>query len=197
MGQARLLHVLGVIETGLGLYREAETPLTDSLNIRQRLLAEDDPEIVRTHVSLAGLMRRTGRHDEARSHYLRALDLRERSLGQDDRDVLQILNDLGSLYHGTGDLEAALEAYERALEIREANLGPRHILVARSYYNMACVAALQGLREQALRLLNEAITRGHADPWILEDPDLESLHGDPEYEAIVSDLRGAAPVDSR
>jgi len=49
------------------------------------------------------------------------------------------------------------------------------------------VAALQGQREEALRHLHDAVEHGYSNPKsLLEDSDLASLRGDPEFERIVA-----------
>ena len=56
-------------------------------------------------------------------------------------------------------------------------------------YNLACVAALRNERAAALLSLRRAVDAGWTFAWIATDPDLESLHGDPEFEAIVEEVR--------
>jgi hypothetical protein len=51
---------------------------------------------------------------------------------------------------------------------------------------MACVYALEGRRQLALRYLQIAALNGYATAGGMdEDPDLESLRGDPGYRALV------------
>jgi hypothetical protein len=61
--------------------------------------------------------------------------------------------------------------------------------VGRDLYNLACLDALEGNEETALERLREAIAAGWATTRILDDPDLDSLRGDPRFEALVAEVR--------
>ncbi len=53
-------------------------------------------------------------------------------------------------------------------------------------YNVACLYALEGQTEKALSCLEEAIGRGFGrKDWIEHDPDLDSLRGDPRFQALL------------
>ena len=56
-------------------------------------------------------------------------------------------------------------------------------------YNLACFWAQAGDPERALEYLRWTNDNGWAIAWLADDPDLASLHGDPEFEAIVADIR--------
>ncbi len=46
------------------------------------------------------------------------------------------------------------------------------------------------MRDTAMRFLRRAVETGFTDHvWIATDSDLDSLHGDPEFEAIVAEVR--------
>jgi len=76
------------------------------------------------------------------------------------------------------DLPAAVAWYKRALAV-DPDFGD-------AYYNMACVYALQGQAELALRYLQIAAMNGYATAEGIEkDQDLESVRGQPAYQALV------------
>lgn len=59
-------------------------------------------------------------------------------------------------------------------------------------YNVACLYALEGRRDEALACLAECVRLGFGNrEWIERDPDLASLRDAPEYERLV---RGDAPT---
>jgi adenylate cyclase len=81
-----------------------------------------------------------------------------------------------------GDAARARALSERALTAR-----PDEFATA---YNLACAFAILGDRERALELLDRATQRGRGNlAWIEQDPDLDSLRGDPRFETIVDRLR--------
>jgi Flp pilus assembly protein TadD len=70
--------------------------------------------------------------------------------------------------------------------VREVNLAmalrPNEATIL---YNVACVYVFLGRKADALDALTKAWTAGFKDPsWARHDPDLESLHGDPEFERL-------------
>ena len=76
------------------------------------------------------------------------------------------------------ELARALDWYKKALAI-DPDFGD-------AYYNMACVYALQGSKDMALRYLQIAAMNGYATAGGMdEDPDLESLRAEPGYRALV------------
>ena len=77
-----------------------------------------------------------------------------------------------------GDRARGLEWAEQATVV-----DPEDANVA---YNVACLLALEGERDRAIELLQRAFQVGFARrDWIEHDPDLESLRGDPRFQAMV------------
>ena len=61
-------------------------------------------------------------------------------------------------------------------------------------YNLACFWALAGEAESAIRSLRRSLALGFADLVIIDEEDLQSLRGNPDYEAIVAEVRRRAEV---
>ncbi|MCB9899178.1 MAG: tetratricopeptide repeat protein [Planctomycetes bacterium] len=62
-----------------------------------------------------------------------------------------------------------------------------------AWYNLACIAALQGRVDEALVSLRKAVDSGFADvDWMDQDGDLASVRARPEYDELRGQL-GAAP----
>jgi serine/threonine protein kinase/tetratricopeptide (TPR) repeat protein len=83
----------------------------------------------------------------------------------------------------------AREAFQASLEIRRESLDPSHPGVAITWYNLACLSALEGDTEQALGELRRALDAGFSNPVIFDDPDLRSLRGLTEFEEMVGEAR--------
>jgi len=66
-----------------------------------------------------------------------------------------------------------------------------------AYYNLACICAIQSRRNEAFDALRKAIRAGFSDAsWLLEDGDLKSLRGDPEFNSLVEEARTGIRDDS-
>jgi hypothetical protein len=111
-----------------------------------------------------------GSFEAARRRFLEAIEQNEA--------IPEAFNGVGVTWRMRNDLERALEWYKKALLV-DPDFGD-------AYYNMACVYALQGQKEMALRYLQIAALNGYASgDGIDADPDLEGLRSDPAYQALV------------
>ncbi len=59
-----------------------------------------------------------------------------------------------------------------------------------NHYNLACLNAVLGDKDMALQHLGAAVDNGFANPYILQDPDLNSLRGDAEFDRLVAKTTG-------
>ena len=111
-----------------------------------------------------------GNFERARARFQDAIAL--------DGRIPEAFNGVGVTFRLRNDLGTALGWYKKALAV-DPDFGD-------AYYNMACVYALQGRPELALRYLQIAAMNGYATAeGIDEDPDLESLRAEPAYRALV------------
>jgi len=111
-----------------------------------------------------------GNFEKARRRFQDAIAL--------DGRIPEAFNGVGVTFRMRDDLGAALGWYKKALAV-DPDFGD-------AYYNMACVYALQGQPELALRYLQIAAMNGYATAeGIDEDPDLASLRDEPAYRALV------------
>jgi tetratricopeptide (TPR) repeat protein len=111
-----------------------------------------------------------GSFERARARFLQAIEV--------DATIPEAYNGVGVTYRMRNDLPAALGWYKKALAV-DPDFGD-------AYYNMACVYALQGEKELALRYLQIAALNGYASAEGIDaDPDLASLHDEAAYRALV------------
>ena len=161
-----------------------------ALGIMERTHGPDHTELSWPLTSLGWNLTRQKRFDEARTFHERSIRLIETQLGPEHPRMVPALDGLGAMYWRMGRYEDSRPLGERALVIRENEVGREHADVARRYYNLACIWAKVGEREEAMDKLRQAIDRGFSWGGIADDPDLDSLRGDPEFEAIVDEIEG-------
>jgi non-specific serine/threonine protein kinase/serine/threonine-protein kinase len=169
---------------------EAEPLYLETIEIQKRVLGDDHPRTLAYMNNLALLYQVQGRYDEAEPLLVEILEARKRILGDDHPTTLSDMNDLALLYLRQGRYDEAEPLYLRILEARKHVLGDDHPSTLWSIYHLGCVAALRGDRAAALNWLRQSVEAGytHADHMAL-DPHLASLHGDPEFEAIVAEVK--------
>jgi tetratricopeptide (TPR) repeat protein/predicted Ser/Thr protein kinase len=168
--KATLLVNLANIARASGSYPEAQQLLEQALDLKQRALGPDHPEIANTLSNLAVVLEAQGVYADALPLHERALAIIEHGLGDQHPEVAGILNNLADNYRLQGKHEDAKLLLERALEIKEAALGPEHPSVATSLSNLALV--LEGmnkldearpLHERALRIKEQALGPKHPE----------------------------------
>lgn len=122
-----------------------------------------------------------GRRDDAAAAYRRALDAAERRLEFHPDDPRAATMRAVSLCR-LGEAAEGLEWARRALEIDPSDAGVR--------YNVACLYALEGRRDEAMSCLEECLRLGFGNvEWIGRDPDLASLREDPRFETLLGRMR--------
>jgi tetratricopeptide (TPR) repeat protein len=168
---------------------EAARPLIErALRIQERVLGPAHPDLALLLQPYSDLVFQTGDVDRARQILWRALEITERAYGPDHIRVARILRALGYVEYRS-DLEEGKRLTERAFTIVQRVFGPDHRNVGPYYHNLACFAALEGDRDRALALIRQALDTGWAWSGVLSDPDLDSLRGDPEFEALMDEVR--------
>lgn len=115
----------------------------------------------------------TGEFEKARGVFLEAL--------AKDPARAEAYNGVGVSFYGRLDLDEALAWYKRALEA-DPQFGD-------AYYNIACAYALLHRKPLAFRYLRlAALNRYFERQKFEEDPDLESLLGEPEMKELLAQL---------
>ncbi len=154
---AGLLNEAGTYQYERALYSEAETMFRRALEIKEKSLGKDHPDVAMSLNNLAGLYHTQGKYAEAEPMYRRALEICEKSLGTDHPDVATSLNNLAELYRVQGKYDKTETMYRRALEIREKSLGTDHPDVAISLNNLALLYFAQGKYTEAEPMYRRAL----------------------------------------
>src|SRR5229473_2511727 len=106
-----------------------------------------------------------------RQRNLSALERHLKQVPEDARARILLANDYATI----GRLEEAVRETNLAVTLR-----PNEATVL---YNAACVFCSMNKKSEALDAIRKAWEAGFKDPeWARRDPDLELLHGDPEFE---------------
>ena len=154
---SRLMSVLGIYLHFKGLYNEAEYWLNQALEIFEKSLGQNHPNVATSLNNLAELLRSTNRLSDAEPMYRRVIKIFEKSLGQNHPNVATALNNLAELLRASNRLSEAEPMYRRALKIDEASFGPDHPNVAFDLNNLALLLKATNRLSEAEPLMRRAL----------------------------------------
>jgi eukaryotic-like serine/threonine-protein kinase len=167
---------------------ESEKLLRESLEIRRRVFGPDAPDTLSATNNLANILDDAGRHAEAEKLMRESLEIETRVLGPEHPDTLRSMHNLGDILYEEGRYDEAEKLLRETLNTSRRVLGPEYPDTAASIYSLGSIALRRGNPDEALADLREAVDHGLApdlDLGIERDPDLQALHGDPRFEALV------------
>jgi non-specific serine/threonine protein kinase/serine/threonine-protein kinase len=172
-----------------GHFAEAEKILRQVLSSRTRVLGPEAQRTLSTMVDLAYVIDVQGRWKEAEHLQRQGMEIASRTVGPNDRLTLIFMGQLANSLGDGGRFSEAEKLLQRAREVQLSSLGRDHADTAETTYTLACIEARMGHRTEALSLLREAVDHGlppRTDLSLATDTDLNSLHADPGFAALVA-----------
>ena len=148
---------LGVICKMHCEFNVAKTYFENSLNLRIRLLGDQNVDVAAAYNDLAQIYHDLGDLEQAMEYQQRALTIQLKKLGAEHVSVATSYNNLALIHQDMGDLEQAMEYHQRALTIQLKKLGAEHVSVATSYSNLASIHKGLGDLEQAKEYQQRAL----------------------------------------
>ena len=139
-------------------YDEARTLVEQSLELREKILGPEHPNVAHSLHNLANLYATKGDYERAEPLYQRALTIFEKAFGAEHPSVALSLNNLAVLYTRKGKYVKAEPAFQRTLTIREKALGTEHLDVALTLNSLANLYNTQGNYIKAEPLYQRALT---------------------------------------
>jgi non-specific serine/threonine protein kinase/serine/threonine-protein kinase len=187
---AAALRAQGQISRALRLYQRADAIWTGRFG-------PNHVQRVRVLCGIAACYRAGGDHHKARAVLEEPLRIISSNDGQEHGGIeaAHSLHQVARVEYELGRWHQAHDAFRHELEIGVRLFGDQSPTLADGYYSLACLSSLQGNRDQAITELQEAVDHGFADPIILDDPDLQSLRGDPDFERIAGAVKEQHPTN--
>ncbi len=142
--QARLMHTMGKVYMGLGLFEQAAFLLEQAVAARERELGDGHLDLAASLDAVGEVYRRQERYEKAELLVRRGLAIREKALGPEHPDVAASLHNLGTTLRGRSQYAEAGDLLVRAVAINEKALGPDHPSVALNLNNLAIVYRATG-----------------------------------------------------
>jgi tetratricopeptide (TPR) repeat protein len=147
----------GYLYESQGRDSEAELLFVRSLEIRERQLGSDHPDVAKSLNNLAELYRNQRRYAEAEPLYQRSLSIWEQTLGADHPNVAKSLSNLALLCESQGHYNEAEHLQLRSLKINERQLGTDNVDVATGLNNLAELYRNQGRYGEAKPLYMQSL----------------------------------------
>jgi eukaryotic-like serine/threonine-protein kinase len=176
-------------------YKEAEDIGRNVLQEQSRILSPDSRVLLSSKDSLANTFLSENRYKEAETLFRELLDSDRRALGPEHPDTLISMSNLANTLMEEGKYAEAEKLYRQALAIQQRVLPPNHPSAAFTLYNLGCVTAHEGHKTEAISFLRQAVDGNlpaYGDRAMEKDPDLNSLHGDPRFTALVAHAKEVA-----
>jgi serine/threonine protein kinase/tetratricopeptide (TPR) repeat protein len=129
--------------------------------------------------NLADAYRAAGRAQEANATYDKAIQLAFQQL-QVNPKLASVTGDLALYYAKKGVAASSLQYIRQARALDSTDL--------QLLYNQAQIYALAGKQKEAVATLREAFQKGYATEEALNDPELASLKGLPEFARLISEF---------
>jgi tetratricopeptide (TPR) repeat protein len=175
------LVMVGYERHALGQYAAALSALQRARVIFEKAYGPE-PRVLS---GLADVLRDTGDYEAARSLYEQALTIWEEREILDEDWALRGIWGLAKLHVLQEQPAKARPLLDRGLVMAKERWGQDSAEFAHA---QASYHALIGERDEALRLLRRAVDLG-ASAIIAIDPNFTTLHDDPEFEAIIAEVK--------
>jgi serine/threonine protein kinase/Tfp pilus assembly protein PilF len=174
---------------------EAARLNSEVLEKQKRILGPEAHYTVVTMDNLAMMLGEDGRPAEAEQLEKQALAIHLRTEGPENYATIICMVNLGDSQRDLRQDEEAEKTFRQALDIEGRIFGPDQPETAATRYDLASVLVRGGQSQEAIQLLRRAVDHGltqQADLELEKDPLFSSLHGNPQFEAIVMDARQRA-----
>jgi len=173
-------------------YPEAEATERETIAAKSRVLGPDHPETINGNNTLVAILFDEGKLDEAQSLAEGVLAARTRLLGPDHPSTLMSMSNLADIFAARGDYAHAEQLFAQTRAIQVRVLGLDNPSTAETTESLAGLKMREGKRDEAIRLLREAVDHG-LPGWAVDrlatNSDFKALLADPRFTALVADAK--------
>jgi non-specific serine/threonine protein kinase/serine/threonine-protein kinase len=190
-----MMNVLGDIYRMQGQNEAAERMLSEVVERSRGVLGEAHLLTRNALLNLSVVYRNQERYSAAESVLEEALRLFRREDGEEHSNTLLTMFNMAKLQKAQRRYAEAEALFVETLRGQQRVLGENHPRTLSTMFMLAGVHAARGEREQALSLFRDVIERGY-EFWgnpeqMIEDSELSTLRGDPEFDALVARVLAA------
>ena len=147
----------GALKLDAGNDAEAEEFLRKALEIGDRTVGPDHPDMILLLNDLTRIYLKQSAYASAEPLLLRLLEMK-RSKGEDHPEVATVMASLATVRQALGRHESAEQLWRRVLEIRERTLAPNHFAIATALEHFGEACSARGKIREALAACQRAHT---------------------------------------
>jgi len=151
------MYMLGMIKKGQGHYVEAIEYYEKSLEMSQKTLPADHPDLATLYNNIGNVYKSMGEYSKALESYEKSLEIKKKTLPADHSSLATSYNNIGAVYDSMGKYSKALEYYEKSLEIRKKTLPVNHPDLAQSCNNIGSIYDSMGEYSKALEYYEKSL----------------------------------------
>jgi eukaryotic-like serine/threonine-protein kinase len=170
--QARMMHTMGTVYLGLGLYSKAESLFARAAEIRRAVLGPSNRDTLDSSGQLASVLLEESRYPEAEKVARETLDLRRRAFGPKDRDTLDSAAGLAFILDDEGRFADAEKLNRETVDIASRAYGPQDDTARVARQHLAVDLAYEGKYADAEKVFREVY---EVDRKSLGDDDPKTL----------------------
>lgn len=154
---AELSGKLGNALVSASHYKEAEYHLRNALEMRKKLLGEDDLKTAQSMNDLSILYYHTGNFTEAEALLRSVIEIREKILDKNDPAIAKAWNDRGAILYSQGKLDEAEDCYQNALKRYQSFFKNDHTDIAGTLCNLGTISYFRKKHNDAIEFFNKSI----------------------------------------
>jgi eukaryotic-like serine/threonine-protein kinase len=171
-----------------GRFQEAETVDRQTLASQARVLGPKFHSTLLTQDNLSATLIREGRYAEAEQLARDAFENQREKMGLQHPYTLNVLKQLGKALAFQQRYPEAEKLYRDAIDAQDKSGGNGSPWLV--WYGFACVAMAANRSDEALRDLQQAVSRGYRDAdEMMADDDLKDLRTKPAFLEILATIR--------
>jgi eukaryotic-like serine/threonine-protein kinase len=202
--EASIRRTIGITYVGLGIYPEAQLQLEKALELRRRVLGEENPDTLIAEQNLAQVYLDQGKFSKAEAHYDKTLETQRRVLGEQNPETLTTMFGLADVYRDEEKSAQAEPLFAGILKARRSALGDDDPATLAAMYALGVLYQQENKLPQAEPLVKEALDgqrrklgEGHPET-LLSMNSLASLYvSENKYEQAESLYKEALEIERR
>ena len=150
-------HMLGWAKEDQGKYEEAVKYYEKSIEINERTLDKNDPDLSAFYNNIASVYNKMGEYSKALQYYKKSIEIKKKAPPKNHPNLAISYSFIGQVYHNMGKYMKALKYYQKSHRIYRKTLPKNHPNFATSYSNLAQVYKNMGQYANALEYYEKSI----------------------------------------